>query len=86
MSARLEEAELQGAQFQKARLQSAHLNAAHLGGARFEGANVNDAFFVGAFMDEVTLKSIATGARNWQNAHFDPDIEARLGEISRASP
>jgi uncharacterized protein YjbI with pentapeptide repeats len=85
ISARLEEGELQGARFQRARLQSAHFNGAQLLGSRFEGADVNDAFFLGAVLDERALKSIATGARNWRNAHFDSDIEGRLTEISQTT-
>ncbi len=75
------EANLTRAQFQRAQLQSSHLDAARLSGAKFEEADLNDAYFRAATLDDSALSSI-TRAVNWQKAHFDPDVRARLDEIA----
>jgi uncharacterized protein YjbI with pentapeptide repeats len=85
VSARLEEADLTKAEFQRARLQSAHLDEAVLKETRFEGADLNDAFLRGLrAVDDATLMSIARGAKNWRNAHFDAEVRERLEDLSRS--
>jgi uncharacterized protein YjbI with pentapeptide repeats len=85
ISVRLEEANLTQAEFQRARLQSAHLDETVLKETRFEGADLNDAFIRGLrAVDDITLRSIARGARNWRNAHFDAEIRQRLEDLSRS--
>jgi uncharacterized protein YjbI with pentapeptide repeats len=89
ISIRLENAVLIDAQFQQAKLQEAHLEGADLRGARFEQANLNNAYMTGATFDDAALRSIATGALNWRQAHFDPEVMARLrefGDSARADP
>jgi uncharacterized protein YjbI with pentapeptide repeats len=84
VSARLEDADLTNAEFFRARLQGAHLNGATLTGARFEGANVSDAYFIGAKqVDDVALDGLVRAVR--RNAHFDPDIQAKIDERSAAA-
>jgi uncharacterized protein YjbI with pentapeptide repeats len=80
-AAHLEDAILGRARFQQSRLQSAHLERADLRAARFEQADLNDTYFVGATLDEVALKSISR-AKNWQKAHFDPEVQERLATLS----
>jgi len=77
VSVDLKEARLARAQFYQAQMQSAHLDKANLNGARFEQADLNDTHFHGASLNEQTLKSILK-AFNWQKAHFDDDVRAKL--------
>ena len=84
VAADLKETDLEEAQFYQARMQSAHLDKAKLRGAKFEQANLSDAFFYGADLNEYTLRSILK-AFNWQKAHFDEDVKAKLGELAEAS-
>jgi uncharacterized protein YjbI with pentapeptide repeats len=82
VSADLKETDLTGAQFYQAKMQSAHLEDADLGEAKFEQADLNDAFFRGAKnLNTQTLKSISK-ALNWEKAHFDDDIMAKLEELA----
>ena len=87
VSARLEEAVLTGAQFYRAHLQEVHFEGADLTGAHFEDADLNNAYLGGAVLDASAIKGIATGAKNWRKAHFDPDVLKQLHEIGdRARP
>lgn len=81
VSARFEESNLMKAQFQQARLQSAHLENSKLVGAKFEQANLDDTYFYGASLNEKTLKSISK-AFNWEKAHFDDDVKAKLEKLA----
>ena len=62
-------------------MQSAHLERANLSGAKFEQADLNDTFFRGASFNAQTLKNIIK-AFNWQKAHFDEDVKAKLEELA----
>lgn len=85
VSADLKETDLTEAQFYRAKMQSAHLEEANLNRARFEQADLNDTFFYGAKnLNAETLKSISK-ALNWQKAHFDDDVRARLEEIAQSN-
>lgn len=84
VSADLKETDLTKAQFYRAEMQSAHLEKANLNGAKFEQADLNDAFFYGASLNAETLKSILK-ALNWQKAHFDDDVRAKLEELAKSS-
>ncbi|MDQ3951987.1 MAG: pentapeptide repeat-containing protein [Actinomycetota bacterium] len=79
------EASLPRAQFQRAKMQSSHFDGAKLVGAKFEEADLNDAYFLRAQFDEPALVSL-TRAVNWQKAHFDADVRARLDELVRPAP
>jgi uncharacterized protein YjbI with pentapeptide repeats len=82
-SAKFQGADLKGARFQSARLQSAHFERANLSGARFQQADVNDAFFADATLDESALKTLLD-ARNYQKAHFSPEVFERLRVLDDA--
>jgi len=84
VAADLKETDLAGAKFYQARMQSAHLDEAKLRRAKFEQANLSDTFFYGADLNEETLRSILK-ASNWQRAHFDDDVKAKLEELSKAN-
>ena len=85
VSIRLEDAHLQGAEFFDAQLQEAHFDGADLQGAKFHGADLNNAYFRGATMDDAALRSIATGAAHWREAHFDPEHRSRLEALSQGA-
>jgi len=84
VAADLKETDLTGAKFYQARMQSAHLDKARLRGAKFEQANLSDTFFYGADFNEETLRGILK-ALNWQKAHFDDDVKAKLEEFAQAN-
>lgn len=84
VAANLKETDLTGAEFLRARLQSAHLEGATIDNARFEQAYLQDAYFVGARLSPATIRSIAK-AFNWEDAHFDEDVRAKIAEIARKS-
>lgn len=84
VSADFKETRLTKAQFYRAEMQSAHLEKANLNGAKFEQADLNDTFFYGASLNAKTLKSILK-AFNWQKAHFDDDVRAKLGELAKSN-
>jgi uncharacterized protein YjbI with pentapeptide repeats len=86
VSIRLEEADLREAEFYGAQLQEAHFDSAILTGAKFDKANLNNALFRGATFDDAALRSIATGADHWREAHFDPAVRARLDELGGPRP
>jgi len=81
VAADLKETDLREAQFYQAKMQSAHLERANLSGAKFEQADLNDTFFRGASLNVQTLKNIIK-AFNWQKAHFDEDVKAKLEELA----
>jgi len=81
VAADLKETDLREAQFYQAKMQSAHLERANLSGAKFEQADLNDTFFRGASFNAQTLKNIIR-AFNWQKAHFDEDVKAKLEELA----
>ncbi|MFI5331109.1 MAG: pentapeptide repeat-containing protein [Desulfobaccales bacterium] len=83
VAADLRKANLTNAEFHQAKMQSAHLDNAKLFGAKFPQANINDTFFKDCSFDEVALKSILK-AYNWQKAHFDEAIMAKLIELSNS--
>lgn len=85
VSATFKEATLPRADLRQARLQGARFDRAILSGARFEGADLADAYFLGSTFDEGALLSIATGAKRWRQAHFDPSVAARLEQLSGSS-
>lgn len=83
IAANLTAANLKNAQFQSAKLQSVRFRGASLHGAKFEAANLNDTYFNGAKLDIKTIKSILN-AENWNKAHFDDDVVAKLQEINQS--
>jgi len=85
VSIRLEEADLRKAEFFDAKLQEAHFDDADLRGATFHGADLNNAYFSGAKLDQAALRSIATGALHWRDAHFDAEHLAELIGISEGT-
>lgn len=84
VAADLKDTDLRKVQFHQAKMQAAHLDGAKLQGARFEQANLSDTYFLGADLDSGTLRSILRASK-WQKAHFDPEIEAELEELAKAS-
>ena len=80
VSSNLKETILEDAQFFQAKLQSAHLENSNIRNAKFEQADLNDTYFQGAVFSPQTLNSIGK-AYNWESAHFDEDVLARLEEI-----
>jgi uncharacterized protein YjbI with pentapeptide repeats len=82
VAADLKETDLREAQFYQAKMQSAHLEKANLSGAKFEQANLNDAFFRGTTLNAEALKNVIK-AFNWQKAHFDEDVKAKLEELAK---
>jgi uncharacterized protein YjbI with pentapeptide repeats len=85
VSAKLKHADARGALFLQARLQEAHFEDADLRGARFEQSNLNNAYFQRATFDDSALASIAGGALNWRQAHFDTTVSEELERLSSAS-
>lgn len=84
VSADFRQTQLTKAQFYRAEMQSAHLEKANIIGAKFEQANLNDTFFYGTRLNAESLKSILK-AFNWQKAHFDDDVRAKLEELTNNS-
>ena len=84
VSADFKETHLTNAHFHRAKMQSAHLEKANINGAKFEQADLNDTFFYGARLNAKTLKSILK-AFNWQKAHFDADVRAKLEELAKSN-
>jgi uncharacterized protein YjbI with pentapeptide repeats len=79
----LKNAKLKGAYFKSALLISTNMKNADLKGSHLEEANLGNANLEGSHLEEATfdekyLKQIKR-ACNWHLAHYDPEIEDKLG-------
>jgi uncharacterized protein YjbI with pentapeptide repeats len=88
VSAVLDDADLSNANFTNASLQDAHLDRSILVGAVFDEADLASAYFRGAIFTSPdggygapVLESILR-ANRWREAHWDPQVRAKLEELA----
>jgi Pentapeptide repeats (8 copies) len=75
-SANLSAADLSGANLSGANLRFADLSGANLSAVNLSGANLEGVDFTGA--NHITVTQIKA-ARQWQEAHYDPEFHNKLG-------